>query len=348
MSFGDHENDDDMFKDTRMSFWDHIEELRIHMWRAIVGFLVALCFGLVVGKPMERLIVAPVEQALSDFYDQRLTEEEEKVDQQDTHQQTHNQGKEVTIALNHAQLEQLAQALGSKQPVPVREEPFQLTATIDPRRWAIATSPALRKLIRPATLATMSATEAFVVYFKVSIYCGIVIGSPWIFYQLWSFVAAGLYPHEKKAVNVYLPISVGLFLAGVALCEFLVIPTALSYLLSFNHWMQLEPDLRLNEWLSFAIWMPLSFGAAFQLPLVMLFFYRLGIINLDTYRNNRKYAYFGLFCLYLIIGASPDALSMIMLSVPLCGLYELGILLCRMSPHAEEEEMEDSDEMVEV
>src|SRR5581483_10536370 len=127
---------------------------------------------------------------------------------------------------------------------------------IGPLDLALATGEAQMLVNRPPTLATMSALEAFVVYFKVSIYCGIVLGSPWIFYQLWSFVAAGLYPHEKRYVHYYLPISILLFLAGVLLCEFVVLPTALEYLLCFNEWMNLEPELRLNEWLSFAIWMP--------------------------------------------------------------------------------------------
>ena len=138
----------------------------------------------------------------------------------------------------------------------------------------------------------MSPMEGFLVYLKVSLYCGVILASPWIFYQLWSFVAVGLYPHEKRLVNVYLPFSIGLFLAGVALCEFVVIPAALKYLLSFNASMQAEPNLRLSEWLSFAILTPLVFGAAFQLPLVMVVMNRLGILDAAAYRKHRRYAMF--------------------------------------------------------
>ena len=77
-------------------------------------------------------------------------------------------------------------------------------------------------------LTTLSAQEAFVVYFKVSILCGIVLASPFIFYQFWAFVGAGLYPHEKKYVHIYLPFSVGLFLTGVLLCQFVVLPGAVA------------------------------------------------------------------------------------------------------------------------
>src|SRR5436309_1844268 len=76
------------------------------------------------------------------------------------------------------------------------------------------------KLAQPPRLSSLSVTEVFMVYLKVSMYTGFVIASPWIFYQLWMFVAAGLYPHEKRYIHLYLPVSLGLFLAGVCLCQF--------------------------------------------------------------------------------------------------------------------------------
>ena len=103
-----------------------------------------------------------------------------------------------------------------------------------------------------------------------------------------------MYPHEKRYVNLYLPMSLVLFLAGVAVCEFIVIPKALAYLLGFNEWMGLENELRLNEWLTFALLMPIMCGLAFQTPLVMLFLERLGIVNVDFYRKYRRYAVMGL------------------------------------------------------
>src|SRR5262249_37737457 len=103
---------------------------------------------------------------------------------------------------------------------------------------------------------TLRVEEAFMVWFKVCLMCGLVLGSPWIFWQVWMFVAAGLYPSEKRIVHVYLPFSLGLFLGGVIICEWLVIPKAIEALLWFNEWMGMKPDVRLNDWLGFAIWMP--------------------------------------------------------------------------------------------
>ena len=76
-----------------------------------------------------------------------------------------------------------------------------------------------------------------------------MLASPWIFYQIWAFVAAGLYPHERAYVYRFLGPSIGLFLAGVLLCQFVVLPGAVKALLAFNKWIELDPDIRLNEWL---------------------------------------------------------------------------------------------------
>jgi sec-independent protein translocase protein TatC len=158
-----------------------------------------------------------------------------------------------------------------------------------------------------------------------------VLGSPWIFWQLWSFVAAGLYPHEKKYVYLYLPFSLGLFLAGVLLCEFLVIPKALEALLWFNEWLDVEPNMRLDEWLGFAVMMPLAFGVSFQVPLVMLFLERTGILTVGNYKAKRRIAIFLMAIFAAVITPTPDVVNFSLLWVPMCFLYELGIRLRKFS-----------------
>lgn len=200
------------------------------------------------------------------------------------------------------------------------------------------------------SVSTFSVMEAFMAYFKVALMCGLVLGSPWIFYQLWSFVAAGLYPHEKRLVNVYLPFSLVLFLIGVLACQFFVIPKAVGALLWFNEWLDMEPELRFNEWLSFAIMMPLVFGISFQLPLVMMFLERVGIMTIQGYLSYWKIAFLVIHILAAFLMPSPDILSMELLAIPLLGLYGLGILLCKLNPKdtESEEETSESEQMVEV
>jgi sec-independent protein translocase protein TatC len=198
-------------------------------------------------------------------------------------------------------------------------------------------------------MSTLNIQEAFMAYVKVSMVCGFVLGSPWIFFQLWAFVAAGLYPHERKYIHYYLPFSLALFLGGVVLCEALVIPKAIEALLWFNEWLDLKPDLRLNEWLGFAIFLPVVFGLSFQTPLVMLFFERLGIMNADDFRSQRRIAWFGLAIFVLMINPSTDLISFLLLWVSMSLLFEFGILLIIFSPKPPSLEVDAPDgEMIEV
>lgn len=345
MSHGDQDFADDLqFEHTKMSFWDHIEELRTHMWRAIAGFFIGLIFGFFVGKPMVEIIAHPVEKALARFHHDRRETLKKNMDSSEQ-QQEMNKPQPVEFLLSPEDGEKLFAAYGIKTTAKP-DKPLPLILNLKPFDVALVTSEQIEYINQPPTLKTLSATEAFIVYLKVSMYCGLVISSPWVFYQLWSFIAAGLYAHEKKLVHVYMPVSIVLFLLGVALCEFVVLPVTLDYLLSFNAWMNLEPDLRLNEWLGFAILFPLVFGIAFQLPLVMFALHRIGIVDVEVYRRQRRIAYFLIACSYIVIGVSPDAFSMLAMIIPMFLLYELGILFCRFSPkplldfgEPEEEEM---------
>lgn len=341
---------EDYFNDTRMTFGDHLEELRLHLWRAIVGFLVAMVFCFFLGKPvLLGLIVAPVESQLGEFWEQRVEEirtqalsHREELEKKHTAQYMH-------VAIPRSQV----QALLEGRDVPAVEDPeketwVELIQRVQPIEMVEKLSPAMTALGPKPSMKTMNVTEAFMVYFKVSVACGLVVASPWIFWQIWMFVAAGLYPHEKRLVHVYLPFSLGLFLTGAFVCQFIVLPKAVEALLWFNKWLGLDPDLRLNEWLSFAIWMPIVFGVAFQTPLVMLLIYKIGIVEIDTFRNGRPIAFFSLAVVSAIITPSIDALSMFFLWAPLCLLYELGIILCRWSPRAALAPDDESDELVEV
>jgi sec-independent protein translocase protein TatC len=368
------------FEHTRMSFWDHIEELRSHMWRAIVGFAVAMIAAVPLAFYVTQFIAAPVESALQKFYDERAKKAAANPDETWNRQAANKPTPFSQIGFDR---KQLLAALQDKPAADVNAFPRPWTeqelqpekelkgSTYDPEKyrviqdedivklWTRIESPVLheaylqkaqREVGRRPALSTLSITEGILVYFKVAMYLGIVLASPWIFVQLWSFIAAGLYPSEKHMVNVYLPFSIVLFLAGVSLCEFVVLPYAVTYLLGFNEWMGLEPDLRLNDWLSFAVMFPLVFGGAFQTPLVMLFFNRLGLVPVETYQKNRRLAMFGMACLAILLAASPDAFSMISLTVPLWILYECGIVLCKMYPQDAfaPDDAPDAEQLVEV
>jgi sec-independent protein translocase protein TatC len=174
-----------------------------------------------------------------------------------------------------------------------------------------------------------------------------------VFYHIWMFIAAGLYPNEKKLVNWYLPFSLLLFIAGVCLCEFFAMAQAVHAMLWFNEWLGVDADLRLNEWLSFAIMMPVVFGLAFQTPLVMTFLHRVGIVTTQNFRQYRRIAWFALVILAALLAPAPDAYSLLLLWVPMVALYEFGILLCVWQGEQAklfdwEEDEKKTGEMVEV
>jgi sec-independent protein translocase protein TatC len=389
MSNGTVPDPDDFFSDTRMTFGDHLEELRRHLWRAIAGFGIALFLSFFIGRAAVDFITAPVKAQLSEFHKRRVKKTLTELQSDSNLRRADSPSGFTKMYFHRGQLKAALEGKASeeinafKRPVWADDERKSDEQSWW-ERWIGHTSEKEKKNdeeevtdkdVVPLWLAhgeplketgvlqepqriisgldemsTLNVMEAFMVWFKVCIVCGIVIGSPWIFWQIWMFVAAGLYPHEKRLVHVYLPVSLFLFLTGVLTCEFLVIPRAIEALLWFNEWLGLKPDLRLNEWLSFAIWMPVIFGLSFQTPLVMLFAAKLGVVNADSFRNKRRYAWFGMAVFAAIITPTPDALTMLFLWVPMSLLFELGIWLIKWSPNEPDlgAEVPDSEEMIEV
>ncbi len=377
MSFGDKQIDpDDFFAETRMSFGEHLDDLRTHLWRAFKGFFVAVFISFFLGKQVLAFIAAPVEQQLGEFHARRVRQVAQSLRENDPTLKQKNLLTPQELFFPRDQLqEQLGIPLNPKTVMEVREDELAdptgeglfgpgvaqgalgnrreyivLTPSYRPLDQAIANSMAEKEVGRRPVLSTLNVQEAFVVFFKVCIVTGFVLASPWVFYQIWAFVAAGLYPHERRYVNVFLPFSLGLFLVGVLVCEFLVMPKAVEALLWFNEWLGLEPDLRLNEWLGFAVWMPVIFGLSFQTPLVMLFLERIGLMTVEAYSSKRRIAWFLMAIFAAVITPSTDAFSMLFLWVPMSMLYELGIWLCRFSPRKPELDVDvpESEAMVEV
>src|SRR5262249_10578023 len=130
---------------------------------------------------------------------------------------------------------------------------------------------------------------------------------------------------------LYLPFSLGLFAGGVVFCQLVVMPPAVGAMLWFNEWLDLEPTLRLSEWLGFAIFLPLLFGISFQTTLVMLVTVRVGLVDVRAYQAKRRLAWFLLAVFAAVACPSNDLVGMLFLWLPLCGLYELGIVLGRWS-----------------
>ena len=180
-------------------------------------------------------------------------------------------------------------------------------------------------------LISLNPTEGFMIWLKAGLVSGVVLASPGIFWHIWQFLAAGLYPHERRYVYWYLPLSLGLFLAGVCLAFFVVFKLVLGFLMNYSTGLDVEFTPRLNDYMSFALFLPLGFGIAFQLPIAMLGLHRFGVVGVDTFVSQWRIAVLVIAFLSMAL-SPPEIYSMVGLFAPLVLLYFLGIFLCKYMP----------------
>lgn len=172
--------------------------------------------------------------------------------------------------------------------------------------------------------------EKFMAYMKASLVLALLISSPWLFYQIWAFVAAGLYKHERRFVKVVAPASSLLFIVGVVFFILVVGP------LMFKFFILFEPGLKnvaympnLTDSLNLILLMGLIFGVAFQTPIAIVFAERMGLVTVENLIQVRKYAVLAAVIIGAIATPGGDPVSQLALAIPLYILYEASILVCR-------------------
>jgi sec-independent protein translocase protein TatC len=322
------EYNEDYFRDSTMTFGEHLEELRACLFKAIVGLVIGFLIGLSVSIWVVPFIQNPLTNALAEYYVQQAKEEiAEDIEQ-------------YKAAGYTDQVAELA-ATQNKLPEQVFVSPTELRSKLGlgvPQSAAAASDELVqvyiwRQIENDSRVKTKSlgAQEPFSIFVKAAFVVGLLISSPWVFYQIWAFVAAGLYPHEKRFIHVFLPFSIGLFFAGASLAFFFVFQPVLGFLLQFNKWLRIDPDPRISDWLNFVMILPLGFGISFQLPLVMLFLERIGVFDLNAYLSKWRISVL-VICVLSMLLTPADPYSMLLMAIPLTALYFGGVLLCRLMP----------------
>jgi len=178
-----------------------------------------------------------------------------------------------------------------------------------------------------ASLTTLDPAEGFTCYVKIAFISGLLISSPWVFYHLWMFIAAGLYPNEKKYVYIAAPFSAVLFITGSLFFMFFVAPLTLGFLVKFNQkFLGVSSQFNFQMYISFITNLMLVFGLAFQTPTAIFFLNRTGLVSLKTLAKSRKYVLL-IIVIVAAIATPPDVASQITLAIPLYLLFELGIFL---------------------
>ncbi len=218
--------------------------------------------------------------------------------------------------------------------------------------FQILTAPLVQAMAEAgnAKLIFTGLPEAFFTYLKVSFLAGIVVATPVLFYEFWMFVSPGLYRNEKKYLIPVVLLSIFFFVVGASFGYFVVFPYGFRFFLSFaTDTIYAMPSMK--EYLSFASKMLLAFGFVFELPLVLTFMARMGMVSVEFLTKNRKYA-----LLIFFVGAAiitpPDVVTQIMMALPLMFLYEISIIGARIfgrkgvddSDDDEEPDPEDGDE----
>jgi sec-independent protein translocase protein TatC len=303
-------------EDCTMSLGDHLEELRARLILALLGLALGMVVSLIFGKAILRAIEWPYKATVL-----------EKL--KDT---GGSQRQREALALVDTVFQTLTDRLATDPNAP---------ADLDPKRVAFlhdVFTQAVKTWLHGPTgaddaalpfdqrLRTIAPAEAFMAYMKISLISGLILTAPWVFYQIWAFVAAGLYPKERQYVYKAVPFSAGLFIIGALFFLFVIARITLGFFLTFTDAVGAAAQWTLQTYISFVTVLMLVFGIAFQTPIAVFILVRTGLVGIATLRSARKYVMLGLAFL-AAVATPPDVVSMVALLIPLYGLFELGIIL---------------------
>ena len=167
----------------------------------------------------------------------------------------------------------------------------------------------------------------FMIPIKVTLLAAVVLALPVVLYQAWAFVAPGLYAHEKRFALPLVVLSTLLFLLGMAFCYYFVFGTVFKFIAEFAP-ASITPAPDIEQYLNFVMTMFLAFGVTFEVPVVVVLLVKFGLVSLEKLKETRSYAIVGAFVIAAVV-TPPDVTSQFMLAVPMCLLYELGLLAAR-------------------
>ncbi len=194
--------------------------------------------------------------------------------------------------------------------------------------YDLLSAPLVAQLPKGATLIATNVISPFIVPLKITLMAAFLIALPVVLWQVWAFVAPGLYSHEKRLVLPLVVSSTLLFLVGVAFCYFFVFGQVFAFIQSFApKSITAAPDI--EAYLSFVLTMFIAFGAAFEVPVVVVVLARMGIVSIEKMRAFRGYFVVIAFIIAAVI-TPPDVVSQLALAIPMCLLYEVGLVAARV------------------
>lgn len=189
----------------------------------------------------------------------------------------------------------------------------------------------LNFLVNPLGKAIfISPVEIFIVYIKIAFFCGIILASPVIFFEIWQFVGVALTVKERRYIFFIIPASLLLFFLGGLFAYFVIIPFGIKFLLSFSS-EQIIPLISINKYINFIAILILACGVVFELPLIVLFLNNIGVVSPKILRKNYRFVVVSMLIVAAIITPTPDVFTQLLVSVPMLLLYEVSIWLAYIS-----------------
>lgn len=208
--------------------------------------------------------------------------------------------------------------------------------------YDVLAQPMLASLPQGTRMIATGVITPFMVPVKVTMMAAFIVALPIVLYQAWAFVAPGLYKHEKQLAMPLIVSSTLLFIAGMAFCYFFVFKTVFHFIASFAP-QSITPAPDIEAYLSFVMTMFLAFGITFEVPVVVVLLVRTGLVTVEKLAASRGYVIVGAFVIAAVV-TPPDVVSQFMLAVPLCLLFEVGLIFGRMTkPRSRSEADADAD-----
>jgi sec-independent protein translocase protein TatC len=206
---------------------------------------------------------------------------------------------------------------------------FIVSLTFSNELWHFVSQPAvqaLKTLGYPQTLKQITPMESFnVIWFKLPVLCAIFLGSPWVLYQVWAFIAPGLYRKERRWAIPFVLTSAGLFISGGVFAYFVAFRYGLTFLLSIGNGNNVEPMVSITEYFDLFVNVILGVGLVFELPVLIFFLTLLRIVKPGFLVRHSRYAILIIFIIAAVVTPTPDVFNMMLFAVPMCLLFYVGV-----------------------
>lgn len=290
----------------RMSFGDHLDELRLRLVRAIGALLLAALLVTPFKNEVTDIYTAPYELMWMQAYGTYL----EKLDAQ--------------VAEANAQGDVLDDLKQEEVDFHARYRAKILDGTFPDDQYGYILNKGNFRL--PRTLKALGGLDDFWVFMGAVMLFALILASPVVLYQFWAFVSAGLYAKERKAALRYFPFAVVMLVIGVLFGYLIVVPAGLYFLIQLMNWAKVESMMSVSLYFSFLLTLTAALGLVFQLPLVMVALQKVGLVSHRAMRKNWRYVILGMFVISAIL-TPPDPFTQVLMAVPMIVLYLIGLIL---------------------